>query len=164
MLGATACTQFNVPLRCPAIEFVPLRLGHLVQHRGADDAGIVDEDVDPAEALAGRCDHRLHLIAARHVAPDSERGHVATESRRGSLRPLARWIHDRQMGAFTCKSPGYGGTDAPAQRLGRSPFCQPAASERPVRLWPCTRHPRHKRLGEALRLRAGPPALASLRG
>jgi len=48
--------QRKVPLRWTAIHRVPHRLVHLEQRLVAEDAGVVDENVDAAEAIDRRLD------------------------------------------------------------------------------------------------------------
>jgi hypothetical protein len=47
---------------------VPIVRGHLEQRFRVGDAGIVDEDVDPAEARQRRVEQGLHLFNVTHVA------------------------------------------------------------------------------------------------
>src|SRR5439155_14256544 len=41
--------------------------------RAAGDAGVVDDDVEPAPARVSRCDRALHVIHARDVGDESHR-------------------------------------------------------------------------------------------
>ena len=46
---------------------VPLVLGHVGEHAVAQDAGVVDDDVEPAEGLDGLVDHLLRGREVAHV-------------------------------------------------------------------------------------------------
>src|SRR5439155_23599458 len=46
---------------------VPLLLGHVDEHPVAQDAGVVDEDVEAAKALHGRVDQALGTLPVGHV-------------------------------------------------------------------------------------------------
>ena len=46
---------------------VPFRRREILQRRHVLDAGIVDEDIEPAEFAQSRFDHRADRVGARHV-------------------------------------------------------------------------------------------------
>ena len=63
MRGAAARVTAKVPLRWVSMTRVPLLLGHVEDHAVAQDAGVVDDDVDAAEAVDRGLDDGL---PARH--------------------------------------------------------------------------------------------------
>jgi hypothetical protein len=46
---------------------IPLVLGHIRQHAVAQDAGIVDEDIEPAEGVDGLLDHGLRALPIAYI-------------------------------------------------------------------------------------------------
>src|SRR5579883_279129 len=91
---------------------------HLVDRRPGIDAGIVDDDVEPAEARRCRLDDAKD---GRAIADIEDKG-ARLAARRGdlpgnALRRLAAAIGDRNGGSRESEEPGDGGTDA-ASRAG----------------------------------------------
>ena len=59
----------------------------------AGDAGVVDQHVEPAEALVDRCEHRDHLGLVAHVGAmhETSRDQLADASAATSLGRVVRW-------------------------------------------------------------------------
>ena len=54
-------------------DVVPLRLAHLGDRAGGDDAGRVDHDIDPTEAVHGAREHGVHGDRVRDIPIDGKR-------------------------------------------------------------------------------------------
>ena len=84
------CAQWAAPRRLtPSTCSRPFGIG-LVAGKLHLDAGIVDEDVEPAEGLEHRLEHRLDRGEVRHVGAEDEMGLLAMPGLFGS--PLAAML------------------------------------------------------------------------
>jgi hypothetical protein len=94
-------------------DFVPLRTAHFVQHRGPDDAGVVDENVNTIELFEGSRDHGVDLIASGYIASNADRFGALCAHRAGqSLGPIRDEVRDAYTPSRTRKSPGDSRADA----------------------------------------------------
>ena len=85
------------------VELPPeILFGHLLQSGESEDAGIVDEDVEPAEGVLRRLEQALHVRALRDVGLDRDRLAAVLQDRRDDLvrAALARGVVDDDRGAF----------------------------------------------------------------
>ena len=110
MLGARERPgEVHGDLTVPALE------RHLEHAEAAEDPGVVDEDVDAAEALAGAPDHRRHLRFVGDVTRDAECLAAAALDRLGALlRVLRNLIDADDRGAFVGQPLGDAASDVGA--------------------------------------------------
>ena len=97
---------------------VELLVGHVEQHLVAGDAGVVDDDVEPAELLGGRLQHGLGGGALPHVTGDDERLDADLADLLGCLLGRAGQVVEDHVGAgsgegerFRATEPGTGTGD-----------------------------------------------------
>ena len=116
------------PERPPEVDpdhVVPLRVGHVHEHPVAQDAGVVDEDVDPA-VLLDRCgDQPLGAGLVGHVvtveeSTSSERSHLVRHllgrpDRRAGSVGLGTEVVDDHVGAVPGELEGMCPPDAPTR-------------------------------------------------
>ena len=108
-----------------ANDIVPLLLGHVEDHAVAQDAGHVDEDVQPAELVEGLLDHALAAIdvgdsvEVRDGLAAGGADLVGDVLRRTGVRLRAVDVHaevvDDDAGAFLGKELGDAAPDAAAR-------------------------------------------------
>lgn len=77
---------------------LPIRAGHLVDRRKPADAGIVDDDIQPAERREGRLDQGFRGVPIRDIAGIGDRlaaqdaDLVDDRFSRRRIRPLAAYV------------------------------------------------------------------------
>ena len=111
---------------------IPLALVHVGEHAVAQDAGVVDEDVEPAEMRDRRVDHRLGALPAADVLAVGDRLAAGLLDRgddlAGGRGVLARAVHpgadvvDHHLGAVRRQQQGMLAADAASRtRDDRNP-------------------------------------------
>ena len=65
MMRAASRVHRKVPVRLTSIDLLPLLERHVDEHEGLLDAGVVDQQVEAAERLAGLGEAALHLVPRR---------------------------------------------------------------------------------------------------
>ena len=73
MSCAAAWQQMNVPVRLTSSVRRQTSSGNSSKRSGVTDAGVVDEEVEPAERLCGLAERRVHARLVGDVARDAER-------------------------------------------------------------------------------------------
>ena len=100
-VGAGVPQRREVPLEVHPDHRVPLLLGGVDEHPVADEAGVVDQDVEPAEGVDRLLHHRRGLREVGHVGAVGDRPATGRLDRGDDLvgRRLARALAGRQRDA-----------------------------------------------------------------
>jgi hypothetical protein len=94
-------------------HFVPLGRRHPMQHRRADDAGVVDQNVDAPVQRVHRGDHRVDIRAPGDIAGDADRlGTASPQLGRKGLGAVRGEIDDPDARALAREGPRDGRADA----------------------------------------------------
>ena len=94
------------PFRWTSTIDVPLLLGHRHEHAVAEDAGVVDEHVEPPEGVDRGADQRLAAGPAGDVVVRRDRLAAAGADLRGRLLGDVAEIVDDDLGALGREEPG----------------------------------------------------------
>ncbi len=79
MIAAAERSAVPRALQVHGDDLIELLLGHLAHRRVSGDAGVVDHDVQTAEALDRGGHQRVDLVGVGHIAAHGQRHFVAAE-------------------------------------------------------------------------------------
>ena len=116
--GSAAAMPFSTPLTLMSIMRVPVIDFEIVEQRDRRDAGIADQDVEPAILLHCQGDEARQIIATPHVRGGRYRRAARCRNAAGEcLQPVRATCAEHQAAA-TCRQQQRGRLADPAARTG----------------------------------------------